>query len=256
MELKFIGTGSGKTSLKRYHSSFLISTDGYNLLVDSGDGVSRALLHQKIPFNSIDGILFSHLHPDHYSGFPVLIVQMKMNEREAPLDVFSHESYTDFIKELLYRSYIFEEKLGFKIDYKSFKDKELVEIDAGFSFTSRQNNHLAPNKQFIKKDQLSFSSSSFLIRVKGKNIFYTGDIGTKDDIYLFRDKKIDLMISEITHISEEELLEALRNLDPPKFYITHLSDEDEKKVANLKYLLPLKERKRVIQAFDGLEVKL
>ena len=67
-ELKFIGTGSGKTSLNRFHSSFFIKTSNYNLLIDAGDGESKALLSQGIDFNTIDGILFTHLHPDHYTG--------------------------------------------------------------------------------------------------------------------------------------------------------------------------------------------
>jgi len=79
LEIKFVGTGSGKTLLKRYHSSFLIKTEAYNLLVDAGDGISRALLNQKVTFDSINGILISHLHPDHYSGLPSLIIQMKLN---------------------------------------------------------------------------------------------------------------------------------------------------------------------------------
>ncbi|MEO8398834.1 MAG: MBL fold metallo-hydrolase, partial [Ignavibacteriaceae bacterium] len=75
-KIKFIGTGSGKTSLKRFHSSFLILNESYNLLVDTGDGISKALLLQNINYNSIDGILISHLHPDHYTGLPLLLVQM------------------------------------------------------------------------------------------------------------------------------------------------------------------------------------
>jgi ribonuclease BN (tRNA processing enzyme) len=256
VELKFIGTGSGKASLKRYHSSFLISTESYNLLVDSGDGISRALMQQKVPFNSVTGILFSHFHPDHYSGFPGLVVQMKMNLRETPLDVICNESYTDFIKELLYRSYIFEEKLPFEINYKPFINDNLHKITDGFSFTTRQNNHLLKNLNRDKINKLSFSCSSFLFEIKNKNIFFTGDVGDSSDLYLFQNNKIDIMISEITHIREEELLKAYRKIKPHELYITHLSDEDEEKVSKIKFLISVGERKKIIQAFDGLDVKI
>ncbi len=98
-EIKFIGTGSGKISLNRFHSSFLISTEKFNLLVDAGDGISKALLIQKIDFNSIDGILISHLHADHFSGLPSLIAQMKMNNREKDLSIFANENLINFIKD-------------------------------------------------------------------------------------------------------------------------------------------------------------
>jgi ribonuclease BN (tRNA processing enzyme) len=256
LEIKFIGTGSGKTLLKRYHSSFLINTETYNLLVDAGDGISRALLHQKVTFDLINGILVSHLHPDHYSGLPSLILQMKMSERQESLDIFCHEDNEDFLKEFLYQSYIFEEKLGFKISFKTFEQKETTDISAGLSFIASQNSHLKHNEQFDKSGRLSFSCSSFLIRVRGKNIFFTGDVGDFSDLFLFEDQKIEIMISEITHLSLEEILESFRRLKPEKLFITHLGEEEEEKVSRLSYQLPAAERRRVVAAFDGLNIKI
>lgn len=256
MELKFIGTGSGKSSLKRYHSSFLINSINYNLLVDTGDGISRALLNQEVLFNYIGGILISHLHPDHYTGLPGLIVQMKMNGRINPLSIFCHGSYSGFIKDFIYQSYLFEDRLGFKIYIETFEYDKKVEVAENLSFTARQNNHLQKNISSDKSGNLSFSSSGFLIKVKEKNIFFTGDIGARKDLYLFQDIKTDWMISEITHISTDELIDAFRTINPQKLFITHLSEEDEVKVSKLSYQLPANERRKVIAAFDGLRVKI
>lgn len=256
MEIKFIGTGSGKTTLKRYHSSFLINAETYNLLVDAGDGISRALINQKISFNNINGILFSHLHPDHYSGLPSLIVQMKMNERVSSLDIFCHESYIDFLKEFLYQSYLFEDNLGFKLNFKPFKQKKAFSVTKELSVEARQNSHLVRNKEYDLSKRLSFSCSGFFIKVKGKNIFFTGDIGEYKDLLLFEEQKTDIMISEITHVAVEELLEAFKRLGPGKLFLTHLSEEEEKKITKLSYNLPVKERRKVVAAFDGLSVKI
>jgi ribonuclease BN (tRNA processing enzyme) len=256
MEIKFIGTGSGKTTLKRYHSSFLINTEKYNLLVDAGDGISRALLHQKVTFDLINGILISHLHPDHYSGLPSLIIQMKLTERQESLDIFCHESHFDFLIKFLSQSYIFQETLGFKLNFKSFEQKKTIDISEGFSFIASQNSHLKHNENLDRSGILSFTCNSFLIRVKEKNIFFTGDIGDFSDLFLFEDQKIAIMISEITHISIEELFESFRRLRPEKLFITHLGEEDEEKVSRLSYQLPSAERRKVIAAFDGLNVKI
>ena len=64
------------------------------------------------------------------------------------------------------------------------------------------------------------------------------------------------MISELTHISIDELIEAFRSLNPQRLFITHLSEEEEVKISELSYHIPAKERKNVIAAFDGLSVKL
>jgi ribonuclease BN (tRNA processing enzyme) len=256
MELKFIGTGSGKTSLKRYHSSFLINSGEYNLLVDAGDGVSRALINQKILFNFINGILISHLHPDHYTGLPSLIVQMKMNNRESPLDIFCEAGNFEFLKEFIYQSFLFEGKLGFKLNVKSFGRNEALEITDGFGFSANQNSHLNQYINFDTNKRLTFPCSSFLLNVKQKNIFYTGDIGEYKDLFLFEGNKIDIMISEITHIKTDELLEAFRRLKPEKLFLTHLSEEDEAHLSKLSFQLPAAERRKVIAAFDGLNVKI
>ena len=255
MDIKFVGTGSGKASLKRFHSSFQINSDNYNLLVDAGDGISHAVLNQKILINFIDGILISHLHPDHYTGLPALIVQMKMNERKNPLYIFCEESNSDFIKEFIYQSYLFEDSLGFKINVQSFHQDKVFEVTDGLSFIARQNSHLKKKERLDKNRRLSFSSSSFLITVNEKNIFFTGDIGEEKDLFLFKEK-IDLMISEITHITVEGFIDAYQKLMPAKLFITHLSDEDEAKVSELSYLLPAEDRRKVIAAFDGLNVKI
>ena len=256
MEIKFIGTGSGKATLKRYHSSFLINAETYNLLVDTGDGISRALINQKVPFNDINGILLSHLHPDHYSGLPSLIVQMKMNERKSSLDIICQESYTDFLNELLYQSYLFEENLGFKLNFKPFEQKEIFDVSKELSIEARENSHLERNRKFDLSKRLSFSCCSFFMKVKEKNILFTGDIGEYQDLFLFGDKKADIMISEITHITVEELHEAFSRIKPGRLFLTHLGDEEEEKVLKLSYNLPVKERRKVVAAFDGLSVKI
>jgi len=255
VELKFIGTGSGKTSLKRYHSSFLINSGNFNLLVDAGDGISRALLNQKIIFNFINGILISHLHPDHFAGLPSLIVQMKMSERKEPLKIFCHDSNSYFIREFIYQSYLLESKLGFKLNIEPFTYKKKFRVSEGFDFIAKQNSHLENNINFDSDKRLEFSSGSFLISIHGKNIFYTGDIGSQKDLFLFQEKP-DLMISEITHLSVDELVDAFRKIDPKKLFITHLSDEDEIKVTKLVYQLPAKERRIIVATFDGLNVKI
>jgi ribonuclease BN (tRNA processing enzyme) len=251
-ELRFIGTGSGRASLKRYHSSILLSGGNYNLLVDAGDGISRALLSADISCNKIDGILITHLHPDHYTGLPSLITQMKMNKRGNDLTIFLHKSLRDFVSGLIYHSYLFSAKLKFNILFILLEDNHPVILSKGFNFTPRQNTHLEEYREFANQEELSFSCSSFLFNINGTNIFYSGDVGRKDDLYLFKDSKIDLMISEITHVSLEEIFKAFRNLDAQKLYLTHITEGDELKIGELVQRSP----SEIIPAFDGMTIKL
>jgi ribonuclease Z len=244
--IKFIGTGSGKTSLNRFHSSILISDGNYNLLIDAGDGISRALLSQNIAFNIIDGILFTHLHPDHFSGFTSLIVQMKMLDRTKSLDVFIHKSLRKTLEDFLYRSYIFYKKLDFKIRYKEFTNGKEMEISKEFLFIPRQNSHLDKYVKYAKKEKISFSCSSILFKIIGKNIFYSGDIGSAKDLLFFEKNKIDVMISEFSHVSAKELLSVYKKIKPAKFILTHISDEDENSLVTLKKMTIAKDGTKFI----------
>ncbi|MGE5681047.1 MAG: MBL fold metallo-hydrolase, partial [Bacillota bacterium] len=107
MEIIFTGTGSGRTSLKRHHNSIILSSSGTNLLIDAGDGISRALLNSTVDYNSINAILFTHFHPDHLNGISSLLIQMKMNSRSSELRLLVHQNlYRSFLR-FLETGYIF-----------------------------------------------------------------------------------------------------------------------------------------------------
>lgn len=256
MELTFIGTSSGKSSLKRDHSSILISSKKFNLLIDAGDGISKAFLKTGIEFNSIDGIIFSHLHPDHYTGLAALIVQMKMYNRTEPLTIFVHEELVNVIMNFLVNSYLFPERLGFKINYEPFTIKKSFSINEEIEVLADQNSHLKELNGYENYSKISFACLSFLFKIEEKRIHYTGDVGGRDDLYLFKDMKTDIFITETTHISLDEILNAAEKIDPSKIILTHITEEDESKLNFDLEQLPEEMRKKMIIASDGLKIKL
>lgn len=253
MKITFIGTSSGKVSLNRFYSSLLISSDGYNLLIDAGDGISRALIGNGINFNLLNGILFTHLHPDHFSGLPALIVQMKMMNRNEPLDIFIHDSLRNVVEEFLVRSYLLPERIGFKIRYKTFRDDERFNISEDFTFIAKKNSHLTGLEKFKDKySSLSLYSASFLFEEGNKKVIYTSDIGSEVDLLLFRDFIPDILISEITHISPSAVIEKINKINPAKVYLTHYSDDAIPKVSEILANLPKQLKEKVKLAKDGL----
>lgn len=256
MILTFIGTGSGKASLEREHSSILISSKKFNLLIDAGDGISKAFLKAKIDFNSVNGIIFSHLHPDHYTGLAALIVQMKMFNRKKPLTIFLNKELVGFINNFLINSYLFPERLGFEIDYKSFTTKKTFTINEEINVLAEQNSHLTELTKYKNYSNLSFACLSFLINVGGKSIHFTGDVGDKDDLYLFNKTKTDILISETTHISLDDIITASGKIHPSKIILTHITDDEEGKLRSGLQQLPDEIRKKCIIASDCLKIEL
>lgn len=254
MKVKFLGTGSGLTTLKRFHSSLLITSSNYKLLVDCGDGVSRALHNQSIGCNVIDAILISHLHPDHFSGLPSLITQMKLGGRKKELSIFVHSSNKDFIEDFIFHSYLFKERMNFKLNVIPFDDEKEIKLSNDFYFNSKLNSHLHKYQTSELNNKISFASLSFLLKDDENSCIYTGDIGTEKDLFLFK-QKANWFISEITHINPSSLLNVLQELHPDKIILTHIDDETEQIIDMfLKEVLRSIEKSSFIIAFDGLEL--
>jgi ribonuclease Z len=257
VKITFVGTSSGKTSLNRFHSSLLFSSEKYNLLVDTGDGISRALMSNGINFETINGILFTHLHPDHNSGLSLLIVQMKMMNRNEPLDVFIHETLKAEVEESLIRSYLLPERMEFEIQYKPFKDDEHFDVTEKFSFIARKNSHLSTLEKFKDRyPSLSLYSASFLFEVGNKKIIYTSDIGSEEDLLLFSEFVPDILISEATHLSLSTIIEKIIKINPGKVYLTHYSDEDIPAISEILANLPSELKEKVKLAKDGLSFEI
>lgn len=254
MELIFIGTGSGKTSLKRHHTSILIVTENHSLLIDSGDGTSAALLKQQIPINQIDSILFTHHHADHFAGLPSIITQMKLNKRETDLMIFTHEALKVSLEAFLNECHLFKETTRFNINIIGYKDSEEHMISGKLSFMPRRNSHIVKKPNLENYNDTRFVSCSLMITADNKKIHYTSDIGSETDLYLFKEEQINYMITETTHIFTEQIYRAFKDLSPDMLYLTHIGDEIETSLHNWHKNLPDSEKIFITQ--DGLTIKL
>jgi ribonuclease BN (tRNA processing enzyme) len=252
----FVGTSSGKTSAERNHSSFLIKTNNHNLLVDAGDGIAKALLQREIKFTDIDSILFTHYHADHFSGIAALITQMKLVGRKKPLILFTHKNLISSLESLLNSVYMFKDTLGFKLDTTGFEFDKEIHIKNSLSFTAKKNSHIVQKDNLKNFPRRVFVSSSVLFKIGTKYLFYTSDIGCKNDLYLFAEYKLDYVISEAAHINLEELTDYYRKTKPLKLFITHYDDNTEIELKKWHSQLNANDRKKIIISYDGLDFQL
>jgi ribonuclease BN (tRNA processing enzyme) len=214
-------------------------------------------LTQQVSYDLINGILFSHLHPDHYTGLAALIVQMKMIERKKALDIFINSELVDVIPNFLIQSYLFPEKIGFEIKYHQLTDNVEFKINDYISFIPKQNTHLSSLSKLEDYQSRSYSSSSFLFNIDDKNIHYTSDVGEINDLQLFRDNTINYLISEVTHINPENIITAFSKRDLPRqIILTHINDDDIISLQKFIMELPESLKENFIIASDGLKIKL
>lgn len=251
MKLKFIGTGSGKTSLSRFHSSLIISAQNNNILIDAGDGISKALLAQKISYNTIDSLILTHYHSDHLAGLPSLLTQMIIEKRILHFKIYTHKKLIRILENFLQSSFLFPETFNFKIEIIGFDFENNCFVDDKFSFIVKQNSHIN-NKYNIVKDDVHFISSSFLFNVENKKIFYTSDVGNADDFHLFQNEEVDLFITETTHITLEEIKNVIISQKYKSVILTHIDDDKTYLLSNFAKELKKSYNIDVILAEDGL----
>ncbi|MCP5062778.1 MAG: ribonuclease Z [Ignavibacteriae bacterium] len=255
MKLKFIGTGSGKTSLSRFHSSFLVSTNNKNILIDAGDGISKALLTQNISYNTIDSLILTHYHSDHLAGLPSLLTQMIIEKRTLPFNIYTHKKLVKALECFLHSSFLFPETFDFKVEIIGIDFEEKFIVNDNFSFIAKQNSHIN-NKHKLALDDIHFISSSFLINVENKKIFYTSDVGNADDFYLFQNEEVDLFITETTHITLEEIKNVIISQRYKSVILTHIDDDKTNLLSKFAKMLEISYNVDVILAEDGLTIGL
>ena len=73
---------------------------------------------------------------------------------------------------------------------------------------------------------------------------------------MFKDFNINIVISEISHIGFNDLIETEHLLNPEIFYLTHISEEDEEKTLEPLKALDENRRDKFVFAYDGLEKNL
>ena len=256
MKIIFLGTSSGKVSVSRNYSSVLFSSRKFNLLVDSGEGISRSLVPNNISFDSLDGILLTHLHPDHFAGLPGLIVQMKMYKRKKALQIFVHKSLKSVVQNFMLNSYIIPERMKFEIEYVTFNGNEKIKVAEEFFFIGRKNSHLNKLEGYKKiYPSLNLFSGSFLFEIEDKKIVYTSDIGSEEDLSIFDDVNPDFVISEANHISMQSIIEKFQTLSS-RIILTHYSDEDLQSISEILASVPnsIKDRIEIARESRILEI--
>jgi ribonuclease BN (tRNA processing enzyme) len=86
MRLTIIGSGDAFGSGGRHNTCFHLVAGERTVLVDCGASAPVALRAMKIDPNTIDAVILSHLHGDHFGGVPFLMLDGQfLSRRERPL---------------------------------------------------------------------------------------------------------------------------------------------------------------------------
>jgi ribonuclease Z len=203
-KITFLGTSFAIPTLKRNHTSILLTHNGENILVDCGEGTQRQLRKARLNPCKINRILITHWHGDHILGIPGLLWTLSLSGYNKTLYIYGPEGTKKLMKNLLNT---FNINLKFNIEVIDINKKKFFETN-DFYLEAEKMTHGTPCNAytFVKKGQIRIDKKKLkkfkipqgihLKKLKeGKSISYNGKKhSVKNLTYKEDDKKISFVL--------------------------------------------------------------
>lgn len=100
-EICLAGTGGMLPLKNRFLTGCFIEHNGKAVLIDCGEGMQVALAAADLKISRIEMLLITHIHADHVTGLPGLLLSVGNSSRTEPLDIYFPESGEKIICSLL-----------------------------------------------------------------------------------------------------------------------------------------------------------
>lgn len=128
MEVLFLGVGEACDS-QHGNSSALITTQGFNLLLDCGFSVPHRFFSYSDDPEGLDAVWVSHFHGDHFFGLPLLLLRFWEMGRTRPLQLIGQKGLEEKAKAALELAYPgFSQKLSFPLQFGTISLKSPLPV--------------------------------------------------------------------------------------------------------------------------------
>jgi len=244
MQLQFVGCGDAFGSGGRQNTCFHVTGAAVNFLIDCGATSLPALKRLGIARDSIDLILITHFHGDHFAGLPFLLLDAQFTRRARPLVIAGPQGIETKLKTAMEVMFEHSSKTQqrFEVSIIELKPEERRSFGA-VTVTPYPVVHGDSGGPFL----------AYRIEAEGRIICYSADTEwTEALIPAARDA--DMFIAEAytydrivkNHLSLKTLEAHLGKINAKKLILTHMSDDMLGRVDKLPY----------IAAKDGMIVDL
>lgn len=220
---------------KRLRSSILVEDGTTRVVIDSGPDFRQQLLREKI--KTLDAVVFTHEHKDHIAGLDEVKSFNYLYNMRMPVYA------TKRVEEALHRefAYIFSDE-----KYPGIPEVDIINFD---------------NAPF-KIGNITFEPINVLhykLPVKGfkiNNFAYITDANYISETEKQKLQNLDVLVlnalrnePHVSHFTFKEALELIKELNPKKAYLTHISHQ-----LGLHDEVSLKLPDNVELAIDGLQL--
>ena len=100
MRVIFLGTSGGIPTPRRSLPSVCLLRQGEMMLFDCGEGAQMRIMRRGLGFARLTKIFISHIHGDHISGLPGLIMTLNLLGHATPITIWGPPEVAPFIQSL------------------------------------------------------------------------------------------------------------------------------------------------------------
>ena len=130
MEITLLGSGCAIPDPERGSPGIAVTVDGWILLLDCGSGCLHRGARFGVAVDRVDGVLLSHLHPDHTGDLVPLLFAFRNPEtqRRKALTLMGPEGVRSFVGglETVYGDWIRPQ--GYRFEIRTLKENETTSL--------------------------------------------------------------------------------------------------------------------------------
>lgn len=223
MEVTFLGTGNAFGSGGRHSLSILVQTGGFGVLLDCGAATLPTLKRLGLSPQSVDCVLISHHHGDHFGGVPFLLLEYQYEmPRKKPLWVIGPPGTGQkiaLLTELLFPG-LKTKSPGYELTYVD------VEAEGSRPFGPFE---ILPFRVHHFPEGIAFG---YRLSAEGRTVVYSGDTDWTEEIGR-QSLESDLFICECSslerkipyHMSHKELESHRDRMGAQRTLLVHAGDD-------------------------------
>lgn len=215
-KLTILGSSNAIPSLEHENTHMVLASKSHTIMVDCASNPIVRLQLAGIDFQEITDIILTHFHPDHVGGLPLLLMDMWLLGRRAPLNIYGLH-YTIDRAEMMMGLYSWGE-------WPNFFQVNFCRIPADPLAIIMDNDELSiyasPVKHFIPNIGLRFE-----LKQESKSLAYSCDTEPCSTVFALA-KNVDYLLHEasgdfIGHSSAAQAGDVARTVDAQELILIH-----------------------------------
>ena len=218
-----LGSGDAYGSGGRLHSAYLVEADGVTFLLDCGPTILQAMKRTGRDPGTIDFVVLSHLHGDHFGGLPFLFMEYHWERpRTRPFAIYGPAD----TERRVHAAYValYEKSAGEPFRYPMRYEELRADCPQAIGAV-----RVVP---FAVPHVSELVSLGYRIEVGGRTILYSGDSAWTDE-FVARAQGVDLFLCECStyetrldiHVSYPEIAARAASLGCRRLLLSHLGSE-------------------------------